>query len=64
MMFSHRGHSTKLTTVDNVQSHGGLTGEGYFRHMIFYPLEHHKEAEKGVRMYGWVFPLLHAKVLH
>ncbi len=42
---------------DNVQSHGGVVGDGYFRHALYYPLEgQHKEARKGVRMYGSVFP--------
>lgn len=39
--------------IDNVQSHTGLVGEGYFRHALFYPLEGEaKTAMKGVRMYG------------
>ncbi|PBP20810.1 hypothetical protein BUE80_DR008431 [Diplocarpon rosae] len=38
---------------DNVQSHDGLVGEGYFRHAIYYPLEEEVRASrKGVRMYG------------
>ncbi|CZR64271.1 related to leucoanthocyanidin dioxygenase [Phialocephala subalpina] len=38
---------------DNIQSHGGPVGDGYFRHALFYPLEgQHKEAKKGVRMFG------------
>lgn len=40
---------------DNVQSHDGLVGDGYFRHALYYPLEgEHKESRKGVRMYGLV----------
>ncbi|PBP17937.1 hypothetical protein BUE80_DR011332, partial [Diplocarpon rosae] len=38
---------------DNVQSHDGLVGEGYFRHALYYPLEEEVRASrKGVRMYG------------
>ena len=38
---------------DNVQSHGGPVGDGYFRHALFYPLlGEDKERRKGVRMYG------------
>lgn len=38
---------------DNIQSHGGPVGDGYFRHALFYPLEgQHKVAKKGVRMFG------------
>jgi isopenicillin N synthase-like dioxygenase len=38
---------------DNVQSHGGPTGEGYFRHALFRPVEKTTEvASKGLRMHG------------
>lgn len=38
---------------DNVQSHGGPTGEGYFRHALFRPIEKQTaEASKGLRMHG------------
>ncbi|KAF7185913.1 hypothetical protein HII31_12786 [Pseudocercospora fuligena] len=38
---------------DNVQSHGSPTGEGYFRHALFRPVEQQtKEASKGLRMHG------------
>ncbi|OWP04495.1 hypothetical protein B2J93_1354 [Marssonina coronariae] len=38
---------------DNVQSHDGLVGDGYFRHALYYPLEEEVRASrKGVRMYG------------
>ncbi|KAK5115224.1 hypothetical protein LTR85_009982 [Meristemomyces frigidus] len=38
---------------DNVQSHVGPVGDGYFRHALFYPLlGEDKERRKGVRMYG------------
>ncbi|KUJ14690.1 Clavaminate synthase-like protein [Mollisia scopiformis] len=38
---------------DNVQSHDGVVGDGYFRHALYYPLEgQHKASRKGVRMYG------------
>lgn len=38
---------------NNVQSHGGPVGDGYFRHALFYPLVgEDKERRKGVRMYG------------
>ncbi|PWN88766.1 putative gibberellin 3-beta hydroxylase [Acaromyces ingoldii] len=38
---------------DNVQSHGGPTGEGYFRHALFRPVEKKtEEASKGLRMHG------------
>lgn len=38
---------------DNVQSHGGPTGEGYFRHALFRPIEKQAaEASKGLRMHG------------
>jgi hypothetical protein len=43
---------------DHVQSHNGLVGDGYFRHALYYPLEgQHRDARKGVRMYGLVFTL-------
>ncbi|KAJ5033596.1 uncharacterized protein L3040_008708 [Drepanopeziza brunnea f. sp. 'multigermtubi'] len=38
---------------DNVQSHDGLVGDGYFRHALYYPLDKEaRAARKGVRMYG------------
>lgn len=38
---------------DNVQSHGTPTGEGYFRHALFRPVEKQTaEAAKGLRMHG------------
>lgn len=38
---------------DNVQSHGCPTGEGYFRHALFRPVEKETaEASKGLRMHG------------
>lgn len=38
---------------DNVQSHGSPTGEGYFRHALFRPVEKKtEEASKGLRMHG------------
>ncbi|KAF1972955.1 Clavaminate synthase-like protein [Bimuria novae-zelandiae CBS 107.79] len=38
---------------DNVQSHGGPTGEGYFRHALFRPVQKStEEASKGLRMHG------------
>lgn len=38
---------------DNVQSHGGPTGEGYFRHALFRPVQKEtQEASKGLRMHG------------
>lgn len=38
---------------NNVQSHEGPVGDGYFRHALFYPLlGDDKERRKGVRMYG------------
>lgn len=38
---------------DNVQSHGSPTGEGYFRHALFRPVEEKtREASKGLRMHG------------
>ncbi|KAI6914206.1 Clavaminate synthase-like protein [Hortaea werneckii] len=38
---------------DNVQSHGSPTGEGYFRHALFRPVEETtKQASKGLRMHG------------
>ncbi|KAK5132630.1 hypothetical protein LTR08_008752 [Meristemomyces frigidus] len=38
---------------DNVQSHGSPTGEGYFRHALFRPVEKETEkASKGLRMHG------------
>ena len=38
---------------DNVQSHGGPVGDGYFRHSLFYPLPAEDKARrKGVRMHG------------
>ncbi|UZJ50692.1 hypothetical protein CBS101457_000012 [Exobasidium rhododendri] len=38
---------------DNVQSHGSPTGEGYFRHALFRPVEKTtEEASKGLRMHG------------
>ncbi|KAK3723620.1 hypothetical protein LTR37_001501 [Vermiconidia calcicola] len=38
---------------DNMQSHGGPVGDGYFRHALFYPLPpEDRERRKGVRMYG------------
>lgn len=43
---------------NHVQSHDGFVGDGYFRHALYYPLEtQHRDARKGVRMYGLV-PLL------
>lgn len=38
---------------DNVQSHGSPTGEGYFRHALFRPVQKQTEqASKGLRMHG------------
>lgn len=38
---------------DNVQSHGSPTGEGYFRHALFRPVQKKTEkASKGLRMHG------------
>ncbi|KAG7531027.1 hypothetical protein FFLO_04638 [Filobasidium floriforme] len=38
---------------DNVQSHGSPTGEGYFRHALFRPVEKTtQEQSKGLRMHG------------
>jgi isopenicillin N synthase-like dioxygenase len=38
---------------DNVQSHGSPTGEGYFRHALFRPVQKDtQEASKGLRMHG------------
>ncbi|WVQ63226.1 hypothetical protein V866_005544 [Kwoniella sp. B9012] len=38
---------------DNVQSKGSPTGEGYFRHAIFRPVQKEtQEASKGLRMHG------------
>ncbi|KAJ5256931.1 hypothetical protein N7478_013035 [Penicillium angulare] len=38
---------------DNVQSHGCPTGEGYFRHALFRPVQKKtQEASKGLRMHG------------
>ncbi|KAL6711742.1 hypothetical protein ACN47E_004676 [Coniothyrium glycines] len=38
---------------DNVQSHGSPTGEGYFRHALFRPVQKStEEASKGLRMHG------------
>lgn len=38
---------------NNVQSHGTPTGEGYFRHALFRPVEKKtEEASKGLRMHG------------
>ncbi|KIR30163.1 flavonol synthase [Cryptococcus deuterogattii 99/473] len=38
---------------NNVQSHGSPTGEGYFRHALFRPVEKStEEASKGLRMHG------------
>lgn len=38
---------------DNVQSHGTPTGEGYFRHALFRPVQKQtEEASKGLRMHG------------
>ncbi|RAQ57544.1 gibberellin 3-beta hydroxylase [Aspergillus flavus] len=38
---------------DNVQSHGSPTGEGYFRHALFRPVQKQtQEASKGLRMHG------------
>lgn len=38
---------------DNVQSHGSPTGEGYFRHALFRPVQKQtEEASKGLRMHG------------
>lgn len=38
---------------ENVQSHGGPTGEGYFRHALFRPVQKQtEEASKGLRMHG------------
>ena len=44
---------TEVLETDNVQSHDGVVGDGYFRHALFHPLEGEtkKEAE-GVRMHG------------
>ncbi|KAH6689467.1 hypothetical protein F5X68DRAFT_253818 [Plectosphaerella plurivora] len=37
----------------NVQSHGSPTGEGYFRHALFRPVQKStEEASKGLRMHG------------
>ena len=48
-----------ITVVENVQTHDGAVGEGYFRHALFHPLqgETKKEAE-GIRMRGYVPPRL------
>ncbi|TVY68814.1 Gibberellin 20 oxidase [Lachnellula suecica] len=38
---------------NNIQSHDGVVGDGYFRHALYYPLEEQqRRARKGVRMYG------------
>lgn len=38
---------------DHVQSHGSPTGEGYFRHALFRPVQKQTEqASKGLRMHG------------
>ncbi|WWD18883.1 hypothetical protein CI109_103338 [Kwoniella shandongensis] len=38
---------------DKVQSHGSPTGEGYFRHALFRPVQKEtQEASKGLRMHG------------
>ena len=38
---------------DKVQSHGSPTGEGYFRHALFRPVQKStEEASKGLRMHG------------
>lgn len=38
---------------ENVQSHGSPTGEGYFRHALFRPVEQStREKSKGLRMHG------------
>lgn len=38
---------------ENVQSHGSPTGEGYFRHALFRPVQKQtEEASKGLRMHG------------
>lgn len=38
---------------DNIQSHDGPTGEGYFRHALFRPVQKQtQEASKGLRMHG------------
>ncbi|KAJ5469212.1 hypothetical protein N7475_006964 [Penicillium sp. IBT 31633x] len=38
---------------NNVQSHGSPTGEGYFRHTLFRPVQKKtQEASKGLRMHG------------
>ncbi|KAF2786610.1 Clavaminate synthase-like protein [Melanomma pulvis-pyrius CBS 109.77] len=38
---------------ENVQSHGSPTGEGYFRHALFRPVQKKtEEASKGLRMHG------------
>jgi isopenicillin N synthase-like dioxygenase len=38
---------------DNVQSHGSPTGEGYFRHALFRPVQKQtEEASKGLRIQG------------
>lgn len=38
---------------NNIQSHGGPTGEGYFRHALFRPVKREtEEASKGLRMHG------------
>ncbi|KAK2596208.1 hypothetical protein QQS21_006356 [Conoideocrella luteorostrata] len=38
---------------NNVQSHGGPTGEGYFRHALFRPAAREtREASNGLRMHG------------
>lgn len=47
------GSTDEHAKTDNVQSHDGLVGDGYFRHALYYPLEgESKVARKGVRMYG------------
>ncbi len=47
------GKTDQPDITDNVQSHDGLVGDGYFRHALFYPLKgESKVARKGVRMYG------------
>lgn len=38
---------------DQVQSHNGIVGDGYFRHALYYPLESQTlQDRKGIRMYG------------
>ncbi|KAL4887881.1 hypothetical protein BDV59DRAFT_211779 [Aspergillus ambiguus] len=38
---------------ENVQSHGSPTGEGYFRHALFRPIQKQtEEASRGLRMHG------------